>query len=41
MQLDISLDQRVFLRPTRRLFGHTVRGVAGKAAALALLEAQP
>ncbi len=60
MQLDISLDQLAFLRPTRRLSGHTVPGVAGlytcgastapvggiagssgKAAALALLEAQP
>ncbi len=60
MQLDISLDQLAFLRPTRRLAGHTVPGVAGlytcgastapvggiagssgKAAALALLKAQP
>ena len=29
MQLDISLDQLAFLRPTRRLSGHTVPGVAG------------
>jgi len=35
------VDQLAFLRPTRRLSGHTVPGVAGKAAALALLEAQP
>ncbi|MDQ6649747.1 MAG: NAD(P)/FAD-dependent oxidoreductase [Actinomycetota bacterium] len=28
MQLDISLDQLAFLRPTRRLSGHTVPGVA-------------
>jgi len=28
MYLDISLDQLVFLRPTRRLAGHTVPGVA-------------
>lgn len=60
MHLDISLDQLAFLRPTRRLSGHTVPGVAGlytcgastapvggiagssgKAAALALLSAQP
>ncbi len=27
MQLDISLDQLAFLRPTRRLAGHTVPGV--------------
>ena len=60
MQLDISLDQLAFMRPTRRLSGHTVPGVAGlftcgastapvggiagssgKAAALALLKADP
>ena len=60
MFLDISLDQLAFLRPTRRLSGHTVPDVAGlytcgastapvggiagssgKAAALALLKAQP
>ena len=29
MYLDISLDQLSFLRPTRRLSGHTVPGVAG------------
>ncbi len=29
MQLDISLDQLAFLRPTRRLAGHTVPGVDG------------
>ena len=29
MQLDISLDQLAFMRPTRRLSGHTVPGVAG------------
>ena len=29
MHLDISLDQLAFLRPTRRLSGHTVPGVAG------------
>ena len=29
MFLDISLDQLAFLRPTRRLSGHTVPGVAG------------
>ena len=29
MQLDISLDQLAFLRPTRRLAGHTVPGVEG------------
>jgi len=29
MQLDISLDQLAFMRPTRRLAGHTVPGVAG------------
>jgi len=29
MQLDISLDQLAFLRPTRALSGHTVPGVAG------------
>ena len=29
MYLDISLDQLAFLRPTRRLAGHTVPGVAG------------
>jgi len=29
MQLDISLDQLAFLRPTRRLSGHSVPGVAG------------
>ena len=29
MQLDISLDQLAFLRPTRRLSGHTVPGVKG------------
>ena len=29
MQLDISLDQLVFLRPTRRLAGHNVPSVAG------------
>ncbi len=29
MFLDISLDQLAFLRPTRRLAGHTVPGVAG------------
>ncbi len=29
MQLDISLDQLAFLRPTRRLSGHTVPGVPG------------
>ncbi len=29
MYLDISLDQLAFLRPTRRLSGHTVPGVAG------------
>ena len=29
MQLDISLDQLAFLRPTRRLAGHTVPGIAG------------
>jgi phytoene dehydrogenase-like protein len=29
MHLDISLDQLAFLRPTRRLAGHTVPGVAG------------
>ena len=29
MQLDISLDQLAFLRPTRRLSGHTVPGVDG------------
>ena len=29
MQLDISLDQLASLRPTRRLAGHTVPGVAG------------
>ena len=29
MQLDISLDQLAFLRPTRRLAGHTVPGVSG------------
>jgi phytoene dehydrogenase-like protein len=28
MHLDITLDQLAFLRPTRRLAGHTVRGVA-------------
>ena len=60
MHLDISLDQLAFLRPTRRLAGHTVPGIhklytcgastapvggiagsSGKAAALALLKAQP
>ena len=60
MHLDISLDQLAFLRPTRKLAGHTVPGVhrlytcgastapvggiagsSGKAAALALLKAQP
>ena len=58
MYLDISLDQLAFMRPTRRLSGHTVpdveglftcgastapvggiAGSSGKAAALALLEA--
>jgi phytoene dehydrogenase-like protein len=29
MHLDISLDQLAFLRPTRRLAGHRVPGVAG------------
>ena len=29
MYLDISLDQLAFLRPTRRLAGHTVPGVQG------------
>lgn len=29
MHLDISLDQLAFMRPTRRLSGHTVPGVAG------------
>ncbi len=29
MYLDISLDQLAFMRPTRRLSGHTVPGVAG------------
>jgi len=29
MQIDISLDQLAFTRPTRRLSGHTVPGVAG------------
>jgi len=29
MQLDISLDQLAFMRPTRRLSGHTVPGVSG------------
>ena len=29
MHLDITLDQLAFLRPTRRLGGHTVPGVAG------------
>ncbi len=29
MYLDISLDQLAFLRPTRRLSGHTVPGVQG------------
>ncbi len=29
MQLDISLDQLAFLRPTRRLSGHVVPGVQG------------
>ncbi len=29
MHLDISLDQLAFFRPTRRLAGHTVPGVAG------------
>jgi phytoene dehydrogenase-like protein len=29
MFLDISLDQLAFLRPTRRLAGHTVPGVDG------------
>ncbi len=29
MFLDISLDQLAFLRPTRRLSGHTVPGVGG------------
>ena len=29
MHLDISLDQLAFLRPTRRLAGHTVPGVEG------------
>ena len=29
MYLDISLDQLAFLRPTRRLSGHEVPGVAG------------
>ncbi len=29
MYLDISLDQLAFMRPTRRLAGHTVPGVAG------------
>jgi phytoene dehydrogenase-like protein len=60
MHLDISLDQLAFLRPTRKLAGHTVPGVQGlytcgastapvggiagsrgKAAAPALLKAQP
>jgi len=29
MQLDITLDQLAFLRPTRRLAGHTVPGIKG------------
>ncbi|HEU0102939.1 MAG TPA: NAD(P)/FAD-dependent oxidoreductase [Mycobacteriales bacterium] len=29
MHLDVSLDQLAFLRPTRRLSGHSVPGVAG------------
>lgn len=29
MQLDISLAQLAFTRPTRRLSGHTVPGVVG------------
>lgn len=29
MHLDISLDQLAFMRPTRRLSGHSVPGVAG------------
>lgn len=29
MQLDITLDQLAFMRPTRRLAGHTVPGVQG------------
>ncbi len=29
MFLDISLDQLGFVRPTRRLSGHTVPGIAG------------
>jgi len=29
MYLDVSLDQLAFMRPTRRLSGHTVSGVTG------------